>query len=62
MQCSWITRHLIVGTPPPSRGGSSFWVVQSEELGGRDSNEAPGINIYLKYVSGASLESLPPGS
>ena len=39
----------IVGTPPPSRGGSSFWVVQSQELGGRDSNEAPGTNIFLNF-------------
>ena len=44
---------------PPPAGGSSFWVVRSQELGGEDSNETQGTNFNWNSVPGVWLESLP---
>jgi len=52
----------IVGNLFPPGGGFFIYVFRSQELGAIDPNEAPGNKYELNVVSGAPLESVPPGS
>jgi len=51
--------ELINSGKPLPRGGSSFRVVRSEKVGGRDSNQAPRTKSNQNWLCDA-LESLPP--